>query len=133
MGALQEADALALISFPMAVGSDAAHRLGDWDAADAESAEALQLAVEAGERGTETMALVVKAWLAAGRGREQELEAMAERTFELAEEGGLGSVALFVRAAQGFGLLGLARIGEAIEVLEDVAGRASSMGLRSPR
>jgi len=128
----REAGFLGLVPFPMSVGADAAHRLGDWDAADREAREAYRLAEEIGQRGSLPMALVIRVWVAAGRGDEEDARRAAERGLELAEQAGLGSMAMFMRAALGLLELGLGRIDRAIAELEQVERAATAQGLDEP-
>jgi len=123
---------IGMLPFPMAVEADACHRLGDWDAADERSAEAVALAEETGQRGPLQQALVIRVWLLAGRGEEDAGRKAAERALAIAEPAGFGAVTTFVRAGLGFLELGLGRVSEAIAELEWVAGFTAEHGLDEP-
>jgi len=128
----REAGFLGMVPFPMVVGADAAHRLGDWDAADREAEEAFRLAWEIGQRGSLPIALVIRAWVAAGRGDEKGARGAASRALEIAEPAGMGSTVVYIQAALGLLELGLGRIDKAIDELEAVERAAHEQGLDEP-
>jgi DNA-binding CsgD family transcriptional regulator len=128
----REAGMIGMLPFPMAVESDACHRLGDWDTADARSAEAVELARETGQRGPLAQALVIRVWLLAARGDERGSRAAAERALAIAEPAGFGAIRVFVLAGLGFLELGLGRVGAAIEALEEVAAITAEQGFEEP-
>jgi DNA-binding CsgD family transcriptional regulator len=128
----REAGFLGVVPFPMAVGADAAHRLGDWEAADREAREARRLAEEIGQRGSIPIAMVIRAWVAAGRGDEPGARRAAEDGLAIAESAGLGGMVVFMWAALGLLELGLGRVDRAIEELERVERTVAAQGLDEP-
>jgi DNA-binding CsgD family transcriptional regulator len=118
LAVLDPAGALGARANPLSHAADAAYRMGSWDVAWREVAEAIALAEETRTDETLVRALVTSARLAAARGLEPEAREQAERAAALAERYGIGNVPPYARAALGFLDLGLGRVPSAIERLE---------------
>jgi DNA-binding CsgD family transcriptional regulator len=106
-------------------------RTGRWASAFAGASEAVRIAEEVGQRTALTFSLAVLARIEAGRGREDDAAAHANRALELAHRGVNAAVA-FARSALGLLELGHGRGEHAIVQLERLAQRAVEHGLREP-
>lgn len=131
-GAVRDAGARGLVPHYLLEAADAALRLGRWDDAAAEADEAIEVADLCGQRGPLAAALVVRCRLRAATGDDAGARADAAIVLDIARAAGYATSALGVRAALGFLELGLGRIQEAIDVLEDVAAEAERIGITDP-
>ncbi len=114
MAVLDDAGALGARSNPLSHAADAAHRMGDWDVAWRENAEAMALSEECRTDETLVRCLVMRARLAAARGLEQDARDLADRALAIADRCGIGSIPPYAHAAVGLLELGLGRIDAAI-------------------
>lgn len=89
---LDTAGAVSARANPLAHVAEAGYRLGAWDLAWQESAEAIALAEETRADETLVRALVTRARLAGARGFENESRELAERALAIAERCGIGSI-----------------------------------------
>lgn len=89
---LDTAGAVSARANPLAHVAEAGYRLGLWDLAWQESAEAIALAEETRADETLVRALVTRARLAGARGFETESRELAERALAIAERCGIGSI-----------------------------------------
>ena len=128
----EESGGLGAVPFPLVTAADCAHRLGEWDASERESARAIELAEETGQRGPLTLGLIVAAYVKAGRGEEDACRDAVARAFAIADPAGIGCIRTFGHGALGFLELGLGRVDSAIEELERVAQLAEEAGLEEP-
>jgi DNA-binding CsgD family transcriptional regulator len=128
----REAGALAMLSGAQLVAADVAFRLGEWDAADDLTLEAIRLATETGQPLMEGYALSTRARLAAARGHDEESRACALAALEIAESGHVATGLRFVHGALGFLHLGLDRVDEAVAELELVERLAKGSGHGEP-
>jgi len=118
-----------LLPYDQLLAADVAYRLGDWDAADRHSDEAVTVAEDSGQGGPLSIALVVRARLRAALGAAAEARADAERGIGLAEPPGYGSTVIWGRSALGFLELTSGRPEEAIAELEMAEQLAALAGL----
>ena len=128
----REAGALAMLSSVQLIAADVAFRLGDWEAADDLTLEAIRLAGETGQPLMEGFSLSTRARLTAARGHDGESRAAALAALEIAESRSVTSGLRFVRAAIGFLHLGLDRVDEAIVELEAVERLVERSGQEEP-
>src|SRR5262249_28072686 len=128
----REAGALATLSSAQFVAADVAFRLGDWDAADALTSEAIRLAVDARQPPFEGLARWTRARLTAARGLDEESRAAALSALKIAQSGGITTGLRFVYAAVGFNHLCQERVDEAIAELERVEQLVTGTGLEEP-
>lgn len=131
-GEVRRAGARGLLPHYLLVAADAALRLGRWDEARAEVDEAVEVADLCGQRGPLAAALVVRCRLRAGTGADAGARADAALVADLARQAGYATSDLGARAALGFLELGLARIPEALALLEGVATDADRAGIDDP-
>jgi DNA-binding CsgD family transcriptional regulator/tetratricopeptide (TPR) repeat protein len=118
LAVLEDAGAVGARANPLSHAADAAYRLGEWDVAWRETAEAIALADETRADETLVRGLVHRARLLAARGFEAEAREHAERALTIAERSGIGTIAPYVRAALAFLDLGLGRVDAVIARLE---------------
>jgi ATP/maltotriose-dependent transcriptional regulator MalT len=128
----REAGALAALSGAQVVAGDVAFRLGDWDAADAITSEAIRLAADTGQLPLQGLALYTRARLAAARGHDEESREAALHAMELARSGGITTGLRHVHAALGFNHFCQERVDEAIAELERVERHEAGTGMREP-
>ena len=128
----RDAGTVGLLPHYLLVAADAAYRLGEWDAAAEESAEAVAIADDSGQHGPLSIALVIQGRLHAARGGEDEARAAIGHALEIAEPPGYHSTGMWAHAALGFMELGLGRPEAAITELEESRSLAESGGLRDP-
>lgn len=102
LSVLDDAGAVGARANPLSHASDAAYRLGDWDVAWRETAEAIALAEETSADETLVRALVHRARLLAARGFEAESREHAERALAIAERCGIGTIPPYANAALAF-------------------------------
>jgi ATP/maltotriose-dependent transcriptional regulator MalT len=110
--------------------SDVAFRTGDWIPAYADAAESLRLARETGQLVFHSLAFLAR--VEAARGLEADCRAHAEEALEHAERDGVGAATTYARWALGLLALGLGRMSEAIEQLEEVARLVDEHEMRQP-
>jgi DNA-binding CsgD family transcriptional regulator len=110
--------------------SDVAFRTGDWIPAYADAAESLRLARETGQLAFHSLAFLAR--VEAARGLEADCRAHAEEALEHAERDGVGAATTYARWALGLLALGLGRMSEAIEQLEEVARLVDEHEMRQP-
>ena len=128
----RDAGALAALSGMLLVAADTAFRLGDWDAADTDAVEAIQVAGEVGQPAVAGWVLMTRTRILAARGRHQEGRAAAQAALQLAESARIGAGLRFVHAGLGFLELGLNRAGAAISELETVERLVEGTGMEEP-
>jgi DNA-binding CsgD family transcriptional regulator len=132
IAAAHETGTRGLLPYDQLLAADVAYRLGDWDAADRHSDEAVTVAEDSGQGGPLSIALVVRARLRAALGAADEARADAERGIELAEPPGYGSTVIWGRSALGFLELTNGRPDEAIAELEMAEQLSALAGLEDP-
>jgi DNA-binding CsgD family transcriptional regulator len=123
----REAGALWPLAASLTVGAEVAYRLGDWDAADDASAEAIRVARDSDQGVWEGYALVTRARLLAARGREGAGRAAVQAALPIAEPIPAGR--RFLGAALGFLELGMDRVAEATDALEAVEREVARSGI----
>jgi DNA-binding NarL/FixJ family response regulator/tetratricopeptide (TPR) repeat protein len=131
-GVAQETGTLGLLPYLTTLAADAAYRLGDWEAAAAEAAKAIELAEDHGQLGILPFGLAISGRLRAARGQDRQARAELDRGLALAEPVGMGSVVVHGRAALGFLALGLGGVEEAIAELEPLAAAGRAVGAEDP-
>jgi ATP/maltotriose-dependent transcriptional regulator MalT len=99
--------------------SDVEFRTGDWVHAYADAAESVRLARETRQLAFHSLAFLAR--VEAARGLETHCRAHAAEALEQAERDGIGAAMTYSRWALGLLELGLGRMSEAIEQLEQVA------------
>jgi DNA-binding CsgD family transcriptional regulator len=124
----------AIGSLPYLLGGTAWQALhaGRWNEAEADAAEAHELAEQVGQPATAIQALGVLAWVHALRGDDARCATYGEETRRRAFEAGYRLYGLLVSACFGILHLGAGRIEAAIEELEVIAGYAEERQLRIP-
>ena len=128
----REAGALAALGGALLVAADVAVRLGDWDAAESTTLEAVRVAGDAGQPAWRGFALSIRARLDAARGREAESRQAIGVAREIAEREGISSGLRFVHGTLGFLELSLGRVDAAIAELEAVERLLAGSGLEEP-
>ncbi len=128
----RDAGALATLGSGLIVAADAALRLGDWDTADAATAEAMRVAGGTGQRSWYGYALTTRARLAGARGDEPEAREAAMTALHVAHDGGITTGLRFAYGALGFLELSLERVPEAIERLRAAERQAAGSGHEEP-
>jgi len=128
----REAGALATLGGTLIVAADVAFRLGDWDAADDATRDAIRVAAETGQHAWHGFALSIRTRLAGARGLEAQGRSAAENALAIAESEGMRSGLRFVHGAHGFLALSLDRTDEAIAKLETVDRIVEGSGLEDP-
>lgn len=130
--AAREARSLGILPWFALQSADADYRLGSWQEAEREIEEAVTNAELSGQLGPLSIGLVIRARIHAARGREQAAREDAARGVEIGEPVGYGSPRLWSLSCLGFLELGLGRIEEAIEQLEQAQALAGLAGLEDP-
>ncbi len=130
--AAREARSLGILPWFQLQSADAGYRIGRWEEAEAEIEEAVANAEVSGQLGPLSIALVIRARIHAARGREQAAREDANRGVEIGEPVAYGSPRLWALSCLGFLELGLGRIEEAIEELEQAQVLADIAGLEDP-
>ena len=126
------ANALGLLAYSLAALSELDVRRGRWAAAEANGAEAIQLAREAGQAGQTSYNLGRVARLDAARGRDDQCRDRVARAVDVAARHNYESTVPFAESSLGLLDLGRGRMPEAIRHLA-AAGRAFvEMGFRTP-
>jgi DNA-binding CsgD family transcriptional regulator len=128
----REAGALATLSGAQLVAADVAFRIGDWDAADALTVEAIRLAADTGQPPMAGLALTARARLTAARGLNEESQEAAREGLGIAHTQGMTTGLRFAHAALGFNHLCQDRVDEAIAELEYVERLVVGTGLEEP-
>ncbi len=127
----RDAGALGTLSGALQVAADTAFRLGDWDAADAATLEAIQVAGDVGQPAVAGWALTIRARILAARGRPADSRAAAETALDLAQAG-IGAGLRFVHGALGFLELGLDRPEAAVSEFEAIEQLIEGTGAGEP-
>jgi DNA-binding CsgD family transcriptional regulator len=130
--AAREARSLGILPWFALQSADAGYRLGRWPEAEREIDEAVTNAELSGQLGPLSIGLVIRARIHAARGREEDAREDATRGVEIGEPVGYGSPRLWSLSCLGFLELGLGRIDEAIEELEQAQVLADIAGLEDP-
>lgn len=130
--AAREARSIGILPWFELQFADASYRLGHWDDAERAIEEAVTKAELSGQLGPLSIGLVIRARIHAARGREAAAREDAQRGVEIGEPVGYGSPRLWSLSCLGFLELGLGRIAEAIEALEQAQVLADIAGLEDP-
>jgi len=128
----REAAALGVLSGALLVAADVAFRLGDWEAAEQRTAEAIRTAGETGQPSLHGLALTTRSRLLAARGMEDESRAAALDALEIAEREQITAGLRHVHAALGFLALSAGRVEDAIAELEVVERLVRGRGIEEP-
>ena len=131
-GRAADAGALATLSGGLLIAADAAFRLGDWDAADDASREAVRVAADTGQAAWLGFAVSTRARLTAARGLEAESREAIATARGISESEGISAGLRFVQGTLGFLELGLDRPDEAIAALEPLEPILEEAGLEEP-
>lgn len=132
ISAQRRATALGLLAYSLGARSELEVRMGHWADAEADAAEAVQLAAEARQYGQLSYNLARAARLEAALGREDDCREHAERALDLAARHAFGSTFPFAHAALGLLDLGAGRIAAAVTSLEEAGRQWDKMGFREP-
>lgn len=126
------AGALGYLPFLEACMAELEFRTGDWNAAESAARESVRLAEETRQENLLSFAFVTLARVEAGRGREGDCRAHAERALELAGRLDAGSVVHYAWTALGLLELGAGDVEAAASRLSGLSGLVRSCGLREP-
>ena len=128
----REAGALATLGCALIAAADATLRLGEWEAADAATLEAIRVAGDTRQHIWHGYALTFRARLAAARGDEPESRRAALEALRIAEAEGISTGRRHAHAALGFLEFSLDRVDAAIVELENVEQLVRDSGLEEP-
>ena len=123
--------ALGVLPYLLAVLSDVDFRTGNWAAAYAGAAEAVEIAHQTAQASMHAFSLACLARVEAAQGREEDCRAHALHAVEIADPA-IGGAVAYADAALGLLELGLGRSGTAIEHLEQLASGLERRGLQEP-
>jgi DNA-binding CsgD family transcriptional regulator len=124
----RDAGALTALGGSLVVAADAAFALGEWDAVEAETREALAVADDTSQQVMRGLALTTRARLLAARGSPDESRRAAELALDVARTVQISAGLRYGHGALGFLELGLDRIDRAIEELEEVERLSAATG-----
>jgi DNA-binding CsgD family transcriptional regulator len=127
-----EAGALATLSGALLVAADVALRLGDWEAADELTLEAVRLAGDTGQLAFRGFALTTRARLTAARGQEAESREAMGTALGIARSAGIAAGLRFVHGTLGFLELSAGNVEAAVGELETVKRILRGSGLEEP-
>ena len=130
--AARDAQTPGLLPYYELLAADSAYRTGDWRAAEREIAESVAIAEESEQGGPLSIGLVIAARIHAARGHEATARSAVDRGMAVALPVGYGSTIVWGHATLGFLELGLDRVSEAIEQLEETERLAELAGLEEP-
>jgi DNA-binding CsgD family transcriptional regulator len=123
--------ALGVLPYALAVLSDLDFRLGNWVAAYASATEAVRIAEETNQFATRAFSLGCLARLEAAQGKEDDCRSHSAQAFAIAAAG-VGAVTALSGSGLGLLELGLGRLEQALEELNQLARRTAEHGLREP-
>ena len=127
-----DAGALTTLAGALLVAAEAHYRLGDWVAADRDTAAAVRVTGDTRQVAWRGFALCTRARLLAAQGRERESRAMVGEALETAQTHAISSGLRFVHGTLGFGALSAGRPAEAVTELEAVERIVAGSGLEEP-
>jgi DNA-binding CsgD family transcriptional regulator len=130
IAAAREASAVSALIYPLAARSHLDFRLGRWAAARAEAAESVELAQDTGQLPLLSHSLAALAHIEAAGGQEEDCRRHVTEGLALTARFQGDATATYMTAALGLLELGLGRIPEAIEVLEETQRTADRLGMQ---
>jgi DNA-binding CsgD family transcriptional regulator len=130
IAAARNASAVSALIYPLAARSHLDFRLGRWAAARAEAAESVELAQDTGQLPLLAHSLAALAHIEAAAGQEEDCRRHVTEGLALVARFQGEATATYMTAALGLLELGMGRIPEAIEVLEETQRTADRLGMQ---
>ena len=130
VAAARDASAVSALIYPLAVRSHLSFRLGRWAAARAEAAESVELAQDTGQLPLLSHSLAALAHIEAAGGQEEECRRHVTEGLALVTRLQGEATGAYLTAALGLLELGLGRIPEAIQALEETQRTADRLGMQ---
>ena len=130
IAAARDASAVSALIYPLAARSHLDFRLGRWAAARAEAAESVELAQDTGQHPLLAHSLAALAHIEAAGGQEEDCRRHVTDGLALVARLQGEATGAYLTAALGLLELGLGRIPEAIEALEETQRTADRLGMQ---
>jgi DNA-binding CsgD family transcriptional regulator len=123
--------ALGALPYALSVSADLDFRTGNWAAAYASATEAVRVAHETHQVASLAFSLGCLARLDAAQGREEDCRSHSAQAHAIAASG-VGAVTALAGSSMGMLELGIGRLEQALDELEQVARKTAEHGLREP-